>query len=250
MTVTRTEPGTVPATPRTNLDAGPRRTAVGDLMTRQVVALDPRTDYAVMIAALADGHHSMLPVVNAQYRVMGTVSSSDLLAKLAVRALPPRTAPFMGRRVRRLRRRAEAVVAREVMTTPAVTVTPATSAADAALLAVRKRIHRLPVVDPTSRVLVGMVCLCDLLRAMRRDDADIRSDILALALATDTSTDSSTLHVDCVRGRVQLDARTARRSQANTLLERVRAVEGVVDVAETLRWDIDDLFTPHQPYRL
>ena len=229
-------------------DGLPRHTPVRDLMTRQIVAVNPRTDYATLVAAVRH-HHDLLPVVDAEERVMGLVAASDLLAKLALTVLPPRGMRFETRQVRALRRKGTGVVASELMTTSAWTVTAGTSAAEAALLAIRHRVHHLPVTDDRHR-LVGMVCLCDLLDAVRRDDAEIRSEVLYLAVATDVGTDRGTLRVDCDHGRILLDARTTRRSQANTLLDSVRAVEGVVDVAETVRWDIDDLLVPSRLHQL
>ncbi len=238
-----------PAAARIPWDGLPRRTRVSAVMTRRIVAVNPRTDYATLVAAVRDHHHDLLPVVDAEGRVMGLVAASDLLAKLALTVLPPRGLRFETRQVRALRRKGAAVVASELMTTPARTVTAGTSAAEAALLAIRHRVHHLPVTDDGHR-LVGMVCLCDLLSAVRRDDAEIRSEVLFLAAATDIGADRGTLRVDCDHGRILLDAHTTRRSQAGTLLDRVRAVEGVVDVADTLRWDIDDLAVPSDPHQL
>jgi len=225
-------------------DGLPHRTRVGGVMSRQVVAIDPRAGFAIVVSALQEHHHDMLPVVDANRRVMGMVCASDLVAKLAVQALPPRSMPWESRSVRALRRKAAAVEAGELMTTPAVTVRERTTVEQAALLAMRHRVHHLPVVD-SQRRLTGIVCLCDLLDVLRRDDAAIRAEVEAVALAPDLGAMASTLRVGCDRGRVTLEARTARRSQAERLRERVRAVEGVVDVVEGLRWDIDDLTVPH-----
>lgn len=250
MTATKHSDSTGPAAPalrpdrvRIPWDGLPRHTPVGDLMTRQIVAVSPRTDYATVVATARKFHHDFLPVVDNEYRVLGLIAASDLLAKLAAQALPARATRFESRLVRALRRRAEGVVASELMTAPACTVTATASAAEAALLAARHRVHHLPVTDDRN-VLVGLVCLCDLLGAVSRDDAEIRSEILYLAVASGTGADRATLRVDCDHGRVLLTAHTARRSQAVTLLDRVRAVEGVVDVADTLRWDVDDLLVP------
>ena len=217
----------------------PRRTLVGDLMTRNVIALDPRTGFATVVAVLRGHHHDMLPVVDAQHRVLGTVCSSDLLAKLAVSALPAHAPIVESRQIRAVRRRAPAVNARELMTSPALTVVTTTTAAEAALLAVRHRVHHLPVLDG-HQCLTGMVCLCDLLGALHRADDEIRSDVLYLAVGHGAGVERSTLVVDCKDGQVVLNATTARRSQAQSLAARVRAVEGVVDLLASLRWDTDD----------
>ncbi|MEY9964129.1 CBS domain-containing protein [Streptacidiphilus sp. MAP12-16] len=221
----------------------PRRTLVGDLMTREVIAVDPRTGFAAVVAALREHHHDMLPVVDPERRVLGTVCSSDLLAKLAVSALPSHASLVESRQIRALRRRAPAVNARELMTSPPLTVTTTTGAAEAALVAVRHRVHHLPVVDEQQH-LTGMVCLCDLLVALHREDDDIRSEVLYLAVAHTAGVDRSTLIVDCKDGHVVLNATAALRSQAEALAERVRAVEGVVDLLDSLRWHTDDTRTP------
>jgi CBS-domain-containing membrane protein len=122
-----------------------------------VDAVSPRTDYATLVAAMRENHHDLLPVVDADRRVMGLVTASYLLAKLALLSLPPRGMRFEPRQVRALRRKGDGVVASELMTTPAWTVTAGTSAAQAAWVAVRHRIHHLPVTDDQHR-LVGMVC--------------------------------------------------------------------------------------------
>ncbi|MEZ0090908.1 CBS domain-containing protein [Streptacidiphilus sp. EB129] len=222
----------------------PHHTPVSKLMTRDVIAVDPKVDFATVVAALREHHHDTVPVVDAERRVLGMVCASDLLAKLALPALPQRTL-FESRQVRALRRRAAAVEADELMSSPAVTVSPYTTAAEAAWLAIRHRVHHLPVVGE-HHDLVGMVCLCDLLGVLHRSDAEIRAEIAGVALGPALGTEAATLRVTCVHGRVTLDARTARRSQAEQLLNRVRAVEGVVDVADSLRWDIDDMLV-HRP---
>ena len=224
------------------VDTLPRRTLVGDLMTRKVIALDPRTGYSTVVAALRGHHHDMLPVVDAEHRVLGTVCSSDLLARLAVSALPAHAPIVESRQVRAMRRRAPAVNARELMTSPALTVTTTSTAAEAALLAVRHRVHHLPVLDERQR-LTGMVCLCDLLGALRRDDDEIRSEVLYLAVGHGSGVDRASLIVNCTDGQVVLNATTARHSQAQALAERVRAVEGVVDLLASLRWHTDDTRT-------
>lgn len=229
----------IPPGPLPTRTGTPHRTTVGELMRRPVLAVDSRVDFATAVAAMHDHHHDVLPVVNAARQVMGMVCASDLLAKLAVRALPPRSLPFESRTARAVRRQARAVEAGELMSSPAVTVTTSTTVAEAALTAIRHRVHHLPVVDEERR-LTGMVCLCDLLDVERRDDAAVLAEVRAVALAPDSGVVAATIDLACERGRVVLDARTHTRSQAERLRERVSAVEGVVDVREQLRWDVDD----------
>ena len=228
----------------TPVDGGPsRRALVGDLMTRDVIAIDPWTGFSAVVAALRGHPHHMLPVVDAERRVLGTVCASDPLAELAVSALPAHAPIVESRQVRAMRRRAPAVNARELMTSPALTVSTTTTAAEAALLAVGHRVHHLPILDEQER-LAGLVCLCDLLGALHRDDDEIRSEVLYLAVGRGSGVERATVIVDCKDGQVVLNAATARRSQAEALVERVGAVEGVVDLLAGLHWQTDDSCPP------
>ncbi|RAG86801.1 hypothetical protein DN069_04485 [Streptacidiphilus pinicola] len=223
----------------------PRHRRVGELMTQQVFAIEPDADFTAALAALRETGHEDLPVVDKQGRPMGIVCAPDLLAKLAATALPEASL-FETRRTREIRRRAGAVAVSELMTTPVCTITAQDTAAEAALLALRHRVHHLPVVDEHRR-LVGLVTLTDLLEALRRTDAEIEAEVRIVALGYEFGVKAATLHVTCERGRVLLDARTSLRTQAERLIARVRTVEGVVDLAETVRWEIDDSLRPGAP---
>jgi CBS-domain-containing membrane protein len=214
-------------------------------MTHQVIAIEPDADFAAALAALRETGHEDLPVVDKQGRPMGMVCAPDLLAKLAATALPTASV-FETRRTRDIRRRADAVTVAELMTTPVRSVTEQDTAADAALLALRHRIHQLPVVDEHLR-LVGMVTVNDLLDALRRTDAEIEAEVRIVAQGYEFGVKAATLHITCERGRVLLDARTSLRSQAERLIARVRTIEGLVDLAETVRWEIDDSPRPVSP---
>jgi CBS domain-containing protein len=240
--MTRTVRDAAVGLPRTSV---PRHRRVGELMTRQVIAIEPDADFAAALAAVRQTGHEDLPVVDKQGRPIGMVCAPDLLAKLAATALPKPSA-FETCRTRDIRRRAGAVTAAELMTTPVHTVTAQDAAADAALLALRHHIHQLPVVDERLR-LVGMVTVNDLLDALRRTDAEIEAEVRIVALGYEFGVKAATLHVTCERGRALLDARTSLRSQAERLIARVRTVEGVVDLAETVRWEIDDSLRPGAP---
>ena len=230
-------------------DGLPHRTLVTELMNRKVTTVDPWTGFTHLVTALRIHHHGVLPVVDDQRRVVGTVSASDLLIKLARQTLPSHLHPWGTGEVRAPHHRAAAVVARELMTAPVFTVKVEATAAEAARLAARHHIHHIPVVDDQEH-LVGMVCLCDLLGALDRSDDAIRSEVLYIAVCRDLDVERSTLLVDCQQGRVALRATTARRSQAETLRDRVRAVEGLADLADDLFWQTDDTRTPvpgHRP---
>jgi len=67
------------------------------------------------------------------------------------------------------------VTAAELMTSPAVTIGPEDSVADAARRMHDRHVKRLPVVDHAGR-LVGIVSRVDLLSVFDRPDSEIRAE--------------------------------------------------------------------------
>ena len=98
------------------------------------------------------------------------VSQSDLLGKESHQKR--RKLPFGWVRSR-ARRKADAMTAAQLMTTPAVTVSPTASLAEAARDMVRHEVTHLPVVDDSDS-LVGIVARSDLLSSFLVDDREIR----------------------------------------------------------------------------
>ncbi|MGP4050392.1 CBS domain-containing protein [Streptomyces sp. 2A115] len=125
---------------------------------------------------LAREQLSAVPVVDADDHVIGVVSESDLLAKAAVMAEPHRHGPVGRLRQHRLYEKSHGDTASTLMTFPPVTVHPAEQVADAAWTAAHARLKRLPVTEHRGR-LVGVVSRRDLLRALIRDDAEIRAEV-------------------------------------------------------------------------
>lgn len=118
---------------------------VSDYMSRSPTTIRTDADYREAFDIMHDENLHHLPVVDANERVVGTLTQRDL--QLAVRH-------FMEAEVE----------ASEVMHTPVVTVAPEESLASAARLMVSNRIGGLPVVD-NGRV-VGVLTETDLFRAL------------------------------------------------------------------------------------
>jgi CBS domain-containing protein len=133
---------------------------VGDVMTRKVVAVHKHAQYKDIIAVMRRRHVSALPVVDDHDRVLGIVSEGDLLLKEAYADRPSGSPQLLLRRPERAK--AAALTAAGLMTSPAVTVTPAAAAATAAQVMLGEKVKRLPVVDDTGR-LVGIVSRADVL---------------------------------------------------------------------------------------
>lgn len=215
-------------------------------MTSHVATVTPDATYQGVVNVLADRGVSAVPVVDADQRVVGVVSEADLLRRIERPAQPPRPRLLERRRERAARTKAGAGTAKELMTAPAVTATPDMSIGEAARLMESSGVKRLPVVDDRGR-LAGIVSRRDLLRVFHRIDNDIRGDIIdditsALSLAPDDITVAVTSGVATLRGELEL------RSQARVAVHLARAVVGVVDVVDELRYAYDDTDRKVRPH--
>jgi CBS domain-containing membrane protein len=130
-------------------------TAVERIMQREfaTVRSDERLDFVDDVMALGRVRH--MPVVD-DGKLVGVVSQRDLLAASLSRVLS-----FDAQERRTFLR---SIDVREVMAGRPITVSPATSLADAAALMLRHKIGCLPVVGPGGEA-VGLVTETDLLRA-------------------------------------------------------------------------------------
>ncbi|MFF3744274.1 CBS domain-containing protein [Streptomyces kronopolitis] len=200
---------------------------VRDVMTTTVAAVDRGARFKEVVETMEEWQVSALPVLAGEGRVVGVVSEADLLPKEEFReADPDRLAQL--RQVDDVRR-AEAVTAGELMTSPAVTVRADATLSQAARTMARESVKRLPVVDGHG-TLKGIVSRADLLKVFLRTDEDlaeeVRRDIVASLFAAPTKD----LQVTVVDGVVTLSERVRDTSLIPVIARLVRSVEGVVDV--------------------
>jgi CBS domain-containing protein len=217
----------------------PMRRQISDVMTREVVAVTPRTGYRDLVELFAGQRVTGAPVVDDSGAVVGVVSESDLLPKVARRSAPAgRRRAFRWRRPTRAAK-AAGLVARDLMTTPAVTVSPSASLAAAAAIMTDHRVNRLPVVDDAGRP-VGIVSRIDLLACQLRADAAIRRDVAALLTNRLLNREIGTLRTTVDQGVVHLVGHLGGRTAAKAAAALAATVEGVVDVQNEIDYDIDD----------
>jgi CBS-domain-containing membrane protein len=215
---------------------------VRDVMTTSVVSVTVDAPFKAIVDTLGTYRVSAVPVVDAEYKVLGVVSESDLLAKV-VAGGDPRVRVGAGRAEKAARRRkSHAETARELMRSPAVTVRPEASVVHAARLAAIEHVRRLPVVDAQG-VLVGIVTRSDLLRVFLRDDRDIR-DHLESVFADQFAIDTSAVDISVCDGVVTLTGQVERRGLIAPLLDAVRTTAGVIGVHDSLTYRFDEMFTP------
>lgn len=219
-----------------------RQRTIRDVMTRDVISVTPSTPFKKVARLLAFHHISAVPVLDAERRPVGIVSEADLLPKGQLAGPPQRPAalPVLDRWLRRhARRKATAVRAEQVMTTPVVTVDADRTLVDAARLFDRRRLRHVPVVDDEGR-LVGMVARADLLRPFAQDDEALRLSILTEVLDARLGLGWGRVQVDVVDGIVTLSGRLDRRGQAVAARRAVDAHPGVVAVVDQLTYARDD----------
>lgn len=227
----RAAPPTRPTAP--GHGAGP--VLVRDVMDVPAASLRDDLPYRDIARLLAREQVGALPVVDGEDRVLGIVSESDLLAKVAFEASGHRPGPIGRLRERRLHEKARGETAADLMTSPAITVLPGTTVAEAAWLAALSRLKRLPVADHEGR-LVGVVGRDALLQTLIRDDAVIRAEVETRIRAVCSPHDRGTVDVTVHDGIVELAGQVTPATGARLLAE-VERIADVVEVKNLLRAD-------------
>jgi CBS domain-containing protein len=191
---------------------------VRDVMTTGVVTVRPDTPYRVIAAMFREHRVSGFPVTAADGTVIGVVSESDLLALAAGRH-------------HRGHRADDQATAGDLMTCPAVTISPDDPVQTAARAMHSHRLQRLPVVDRDRR-LAGIVSRSDVLSVFRRSDAEIRREITQDVIADGFFTDPARLIVTVHNGIVTLEGEPGSAVLGAGIAGQVEHLEGVVAVRD------------------
>ena len=208
---------------------------VRDIMTTNVFTVPVDMPLKQVATRMLEYGISGLPVVDEEQRVVGVLSETDILYK-------ERTAPKRDGLVDWLVHYGEdppaaklnARTAGQAMTSPAVTITPRRSVADAAELMLEVGIDRLPVVDAGQ--LIGIVTRADLVRAFTRGDEEIELEIRRDVLLAKLWLDPGEVKVHVKGGYVTLEGRVDDEGVAEQILTCAQRVPGVVSVEPRLTW--------------
>ncbi len=211
---------------------------VQDVMTRTVVVVTDSAPFKEVVRRMQEYRVSALPVVDADDRVVGVVSEGDLILKEDPE-LEGDGRLFEGRRLKLAREKAAGLVAAQLMTTPPVTIGPEATLGEAARLMHRRRIKRVPVVDPDRRIL-GIVSRADLLKVFLRSDGEIHEDVVHGVIQRALWIDPATIRVEVRDGVVRLEGQVERESLIPVLVGLVLSVEGVVGVENRLSFLVAD----------
>lgn len=201
---------------------------VRDVMTTNVVSVDRITPYKEIARMLTEHRISGVPVLTMGRHVAGVVTEADLLIEEDKTARRTRAAFAAGQRLWRRGGRRPALVAGDLMTSPAVTIHPDATIPAAARVMNASHVRRLPVVDPDGK-LMGIVSRRDLLSVFLRPDREIAEDARAV--------------LDEILLAEPGDAAVTVHNGVVTLTGSLKQAEGehadLIPVAVRLLWDID-----------
>ena len=206
---------------------------IKDVMTTQVVRVAQDTPFTAIAAALRQYRVSAFPVLNEAGKVIGVVSESDLLNKMALGGEDHMPGMIGGILRHKQLEKARGVTAADLMTAPPVTVSPDDTVEHAARLMYQRGVKRLPVVDADGQ-LAGIVSRADVLAVYDRPDAEIAEDIRTGVLSTEEPAVPGAFDVAVTEGVVILTGRPQTRDQGHNIVYRARHVQGVVAVRDRL----------------
>jgi CBS domain-containing protein len=217
---------------------------VSEVMTRDIVAVQPGTSLAEAAYWMVRHHVSGLPVLNDEGRLVGIVTEGDLLRRpelgtstqqanwlrgfMKTASLAAEYAHTHGRYVG------------DVMTPNPVFVRPETSLLKAAELMLQKRVKRLPVLQDDA--LVGVISRFDLLikladklvdRLEEVDDVEIEAAIAA-AMKQEPWAPKTGVEIRVKGGIVKLEGRVFSEEEAHALRILVENTSGVIELQDCM----------------
>lgn len=211
---------------------------VAQVMTKEVGCVRPDASFKETALALIQNRLSGVPVVDRQGRLVGIVSEADLLPRealdddLVASAQAFFEGPFDWDALFR-NRKAVALTAGELMTTPVQTATPTTLLRQVAKRMAASGLRLLPVVDHGK--VVGMVSRHDVLKLYCASDADTRCNIKETLQRRGYVPPRYCIDVSVHEGIVTLGGTTIDWEDLLGVVALVRAMDGVVAIRNLLR---------------
>ena len=145
-----------------------------DIMTKDVITVQPETEVVQAAKLLLEHHINGLPVVDKEGRMKGIICQSDLVVQQRKIPLPsffimldsfiPLTS---SKTIKKELQKMSAITVKDAMTPDPITVGPETGLEDIATMMVKHKIHTLPVLDQGR--IVGIIGKEDILRTLMSD---------------------------------------------------------------------------------
>lgn len=214
--------------------------AIRAVMTAPVATVSLDTPFKTLAAIMAERGLNALPVLDSEGHLAGIVSESDLMRKEEYQDDPEARRPPHSHQHRS---RAEGLTAGQVMSSPAITISPDDSIVAAARAFDRAHVSHL-VVTEADGTLAGLVTPLDLLKVYLRSDAEIASEIRDEVIASYLGCDPGRAGVTVTDGIVTLAGEVERKSMVPLAERMARSVDGVVDVVNRLAYALDDARLP------
>jgi len=221
-----------------------RHVTAREVMSSPVVTVGPDTPVRELVELILRSRISGVPVVDADQRVLGIVTESDLLEKEDRPSPEPPLISWHGRSLRLERmlgryRKATGTTARDIMTENVITATEETEAHELAHLMLRHNINRILILHDGR--LTGIVTRADVLKVFLRSDESILHTIRQ-TLARELFIDPAPLALMCSGGVVTVSGTVDRHSDKTLVAKWIRSVDGVVAVhTDNLDYRYDDL---------
>lgn len=191
-----------------------RKRTVADVMTTHVHCASPNTPFKLLVRLIEENRISAVPIVDHLGMPVGVVSETDLMVKKR------RTAASWE----------EGLQARDIMTSPAITIPAEAPLADAAGLMQERGVRRLVVIDSRGR-LSGIATRSDLLQVFLRTDEDLRREIVDELLPAMLRSPSR-VRADVLWNVVTLSGEVDSKREAAAVAQATREVDGVVEVKD------------------
>ena len=202
---------------------------VREVMTTDLVTAFEETPFKQLVRLIREHAVSAIPIIDDDGLLVGIVTESDLLVKEqhAGGELPHPNRTFELDRV-------DAIVARDLMTWPVLTIKATASIAEAAHTMQEFGVRHLVVTGGRGRPL-GIVSRSDLLGVYLRPDSEIQAQV-AFGVADEMlSIDPAAIHVEVLEGVVTLSGELPDGATAQLLVSVVERLPGVVAVVDELR---------------
>ncbi len=210
---------------------------VKDVMTTDVVTVDPNDSLKQVATILSGRGISGVPVVDEDGSLLGVVSEADILVK---ERGPAERRGLLGWLLEPdAPQKLEARTAGEAMTAPARTIGADRQVSEAASRMLEESVNRLPVVDDEGKLL-GIVTRADLVRAFVRSDADIERELREDVVLRTLWIAPEGLNISVEGGNVKLGGQVETKSDAELVEAFARRVPGTVSVASDLTWEVEN----------